>query len=66
MSQQKQKGPLGPAEGPDSTGGAVGLKRTAPASDTLLRELEGAVKEERKQESFEKRKRRILERCGCL
>ena len=64
MTQQQKKGPLGPdaEQGKDS----AGLKRQAPASDTLLKELDTAVKEDTKREQFEKRKKRILERCGCL
>lgn len=66
MTQQRtiQKGPLGPGGEQGSEG--VGLKRRALASDTLLKELDTAAKKESKQDSFEVRKRRILERCGCL
>ena len=63
QQQMRQKGPLGPGDG---LGKSTGLKRQAPASDTLLKELDTAAKEESKQAQFEKRKRRILERCGCL
>ena len=65
MTQQQKKGPLGPdaEQGKDS---ASGVKRQAPASDSLLKEIDTAVKEDTKREQFEKRKKRILERCGCL
>lgn len=61
--QQKQRGPLGPSAESDSS---AGVKRQAPASDTLLKELDTAAREVSGQEQFEKRKRIILERCGCL
>lgn len=64
MTQQQKKGPLGPDADQGKDG--AGLKRQAPASDTLLKEIDTAVKEDTKREQFEKRKKRILERCGCL
>ena len=64
MPQQQKKSPLGPDTEPSTN---AGVKRQVPASDTLLKELDTAVKEESHQQAqLEKRKRRILERCGCL
>lgn len=40
------------------------LKRQAPESNTLLKEAEQAL--QKPKESLEQKKRRILERCGCL
>lgn len=48
-----------------STGGQV-VKRQAPESKDLLANIEQAVKEKDLKQTFEVKKRRILERCGCL
>lgn len=65
MEQQQKPSPTGtPNDAAPAT--ADGQQRRAPESDTILKELETASKASTKQESFEKRKRRILEKCGCL
>ena len=52
-----------PTENTDTKGG---LKRQAPESTALLKEAEQKLKEQPRKESTEQKKRRILERCGCL
>lgn len=60
--QQRAPGtPTNPA-GPATTEQA---QRKAPASGSLLKDLEVAAQRPQK-ESFQQKKNRILERCGCL
>lgn len=65
MSQQQKKAPLGTPSGGDDPAKS-GMKRQAPPSEGILAQLDGAVKEASKRESSAKKKKRILERCGCL
>ena len=59
---KQRQGGSGPDSGPDS--GPSGLKRQAPDSSGLLKEVENATKA-KQSETFEQRKRRILKQCGC-
>lgn len=45
---------------------ATTQKRQAPDSSQILGELKVATSISKQKESFEQRKKRILERCGCL
>lgn len=63
---QRQQEPKSPAPGTDPAGPPQQLKRQAPESKGLLDQIDQAVKEKPQKESFQVKKRRILERCGCL
>ena len=51
--------------GNDDSAGIGALKRQAPESSGLLKELDSAITRKPKQDR-EAKKRQILERCGCL
>ena len=66
MAEQtrKQAGTDNPSTD-DSVKGA-GLKRLAPESTGLLDKIDQKLKEQESKQDFARKKRRILERCGCL
>lgn len=71
MANQAQSGALrknpfgdSPEDGAKEEKG--GVKRTAPASDSILKELEQAQAAPKQKEDVNQKKKRILERCGCL
>ena len=64
QTQQKSGAP----SGTPSDASPSGMKRQAPDSKQMLADLDQAIKTKPapQKESFEQKKRRILERCGCL
>ena len=61
---QKQKTPGAPTED-TKTDGPVGLKRAAPESSGLLKQIDTKLKT-KEAETQEQKVRRILKSCGCL
>ena len=68
MASQQQITPGAPSGTPNSGTPAGTKQRTAPDSSQMLANLNQAIKTkpQPQKESFEQKKRRILERCGCL
>lgn len=60
---QKTKQTILGGNDPASTSG---LKRQAPESSGLLKELDSAIKQKDQKSERDAKRRRILERCGCL
>lgn len=64
FKQKEQKS--NPFGGGDETTGKGTLERKAPESSGILKDIDNALKtKDTREETFERYKKRILERCGC-
>lgn len=66
MTQNQQQKSAQPGTSTELGAQATNLKRTAPESDSLLKDIDKQLKESSRSSSFERKKKSILERCGCF